>query len=195
MSPTPFFAQVIEQIDLANRQDPNTDRDGDSVVPREYLYSQRMTARLEVFAPQASELLQIAVRAQHIQRWKIPRQDYPAGRAGYKRWRTDLAGFHATATADIMAAAGYPEEAIERVRSLLQKKQLKRDAEVQTLEDVVCLVFLEHYLADFANKHSEEKLIDIIKKTWKKMSERGHQAAGELPLATHLAALVGKALA
>ncbi|TQV67763.1 DUF4202 domain-containing protein [Exilibacterium tricleocarpae] len=189
------FTAVIQQIDQANQQDPNTELHQGRDVPRELLYSQRMTARLATFAPEASDLVRIAVHAQHIQRWKIPRQDYPLGRAGYKRWRTDLARFHAATTGDIMAAAGYDTDAIEQVKTLLQKKQLKRNAQVQLLEDVVCLVFLEHYLADFAKKHSPEKLVDIIKKTWHKMSERGHQAALQLPLSAHLSALIDKALA
>lgn len=189
------MAQVIEQIDAANRNDPNSVQHQGSAVPSEYLYSLRMTARLQAFEPQASALLQIAVRAQHIQRWKIPRRDYPEGRTGYKRWRSELAKFHADTTAAIMAAAGYDDGAIEIVKGLLQKKQLKRDPQVQTLEDVVCLVFIEHYLADFSGKHSEEKLLDIIAKTWHKMSARGHDAALQLPLADHLKTLIGKALA
>jgi len=116
-------------------------------------------------------------------------------KVGYKTWRTELAKFHAKTTAELMASTGYSTDEQTRVGELLQKKQLKRDAEVQTLEDVICLVFIEHHLEDFATKHNEPKLIDIIQKTWRKMSKNGHSAALALPLPESLLTLVGKALA
>ncbi len=189
-----FFQRAIAGIDQANKADPNIEPGEDKNYPREYLYSLRMSARLERFDPQASESLRLAARAQHIQRWKIPRSDYPQGRQGYKKWRSELAKFHAETTGNIMAESGYDAKAIERVKTLLQKKQLKRDDEVQALEDVICLVFIEHYLADFATKHPEEKVVDIIRKTWKKMSPKGHSAALKIPLTQQLGALVEKAL-
>ncbi len=178
--------QAIERIDAYNAQDPNGE---------ELLYSQRMTAWLDRLEPEASDALRVAARAQHIGRWTSPREHYPMDRAGYKRWRTDLAAFHARTTAEILREVGYDDETIGRVESLLKKKALKTDPECQTLEDVICLVFLEFEFADFAEKHSEEKLIFILQRTWLKMSERGHQAALSLELPPDLAALVGKALA
>lgn len=178
--------QAIERIDAYNAQDPHS---------KELPYSQRMTAWLAKIEPDASEALQIAARAQHIGRWTSPREDYPMDRAGYKRWRTDLGAFHAQTTAEILREVGYDDDLIARVESLLQKKQLKTDPECQTLEDVIGLVFLEHYFAEFAPKHPEEKVVFILKRTWVKMSDRGHQAALGLDLPPELAALVGKALA
>jgi hypothetical protein len=192
----PNLEKLLGAIDQANSQDPNQEVYKDQSFPKELLYSQRMSQRLNVFAPQASEELQIAARAQHIKRWSIPRSDYPMDRQGYKKWRTELGKFHADTTTALMADAGYSEQQQERVATLLQKKLLKRDEEVQCLEDVICLVFLEFYLEDFVAKHSsdEDKLIGIIQKTWRKMSEAGHEAALKLPLSDAMGALVGKAL-
>ena len=186
---------VLQKIDQSNNQDPNQDIYQGKRVAKEWLYGQRMSERLTQFEPGASELLQIAARGQHIQRWSIPRSDYPEGRVGYKHWRTDLGKFHGEKTAELMLQAGYSEQDAERVKTLLQKKGLKQDAEVQTLEDVICLVFLEHYLAPFAEKHSEPKLISIIQKTWGKMSEKGHQAALKISYQPEHLALIQKALA
>lgn len=185
---------VFSAIDQLNHEDPNTTLIDGQLVANEWLYGQRMTAHLAAFLPDANELLQIAVRAQHIGRWKIPRSDYPMDRQGYKRWRTDLARLHGEMTGKLMRATGYSEDEITRVADLLLKRNLKRDNDAQTLEDVACLVFLEFYLADFANKHTDEKLIDIIRKTWNKMSENGHQAALQLPLSEAMLTLIGKAL-
>jgi hypothetical protein len=185
---------ALKAIDEANAQDPNTlDIDGVKTT-KELLYGQRMSAQLEQFTPLASTSLQIAARAQHIQRWLSPRSDYPQGREGYKRWRADLGQFHAETTAKILAKLDYSDTFITRVSTLLGKKGIKRDEEVQTLEDVICLVFLEHYLSDFARKHSDEKLIDIIQKTWRKMSEAGHEAALKLPIDPAVMPLITRAL-
>lgn len=186
--------QVLDAIDDKNRLDPNTVEHEGQPIAKELLYGQRMSQCLLDFQPEASEMLQIACRAQHIQRWSIARRDYPMDRPGYKRWRTELAKFHATLTAGLMSENGYNEEEQERVKSLLQKKQLKRDPEAQTLEDIACLVFLTYHLEDFADQHSDEKIIDIIRKTWNKMSEEGHAAALKLPLSEPMGALVGQAL-
>lgn len=187
------FDRVIQLIDKANQQDPNRDQG----KPKEWLYSERMSERLAQFEPGASELLQIAARGQHIERWTSARSEYPEGRTGYKQWRAELGLYHAKRVAELMAAAGYAEEDCTRAKYLVQKRGLGRDSETQCLEDVICLVFIEHYMADFAAKsgYSEEKLIDIIQKTWKKMSDKGHEAALALPLADELKALIGKALA
>ncbi len=185
---------LFTRIDELNSQDPELAQAPAASVGKEVLYSQRMQARLTQFAPDACEALQIAAYSQHIQRWAIARADYPMDRAGYKKWRTDLGKFHAQLTADTMTELGYDDPALERVKYLLQKKGLKRDPDTQTLEDVICLVFLEYYLDNFAAKHSEDKIISIIQKTWKKMSDAGHEAALQLPLAPAMLALVTKAL-
>ncbi|MGB3611355.1 MAG: DUF4202 domain-containing protein [Cellvibrio sp.] len=194
MTPAEQLQATLAAFDAANQQDPNHETVNGQQVPKEWIYGQRMSARLADFQPDASVTLQLAVRAQHICRWKIPRSDYPMDRQGYKRWRSDLAQFHGETAASIMQSQGYDEEAIQRVRDLLLKRGLKRDDEVQTLEDVACLVFLEYYLEEFAAKHDEEKLIDIIRKTWNKMSIKGHEAALRLPLSDTMLQLVTKAL-
>lgn len=194
MTPAEQLQATLAAFDAANQQDPNHETVNGQQVPKEWIYGQRMSARLADFQPDASVTLQLAVRAQHICRWKIPRSDYHMDRQGYKRWRSDLAQFHGETAASIMQSQGYDEEAIQRVRDLLLKRGLKRDDEVQTLEDVACLVFLEYYLEEFAAKHDEEKLIDIIRKTWNKMSIKGHEAALRLPLSDTMLQLVTKAL-
>ncbi|MBM7456401.1 hypothetical protein HNR62_002287 [Oceanisphaera litoralis] len=186
--------QVLALIDAENREDPHQEQAEGQSWPKEYLYSRRMSKTLADFAPDAPELLQVACRAQHIKRWSIPRADYPMDRAGYKRWRSELAQFHGDLTANLMARVGYGEDEQQRIKALLLKKQLKRDPQVQTLEDVICLVFIRYYLEDFATRHEEEKLIDIIRKTWGKMSPDGHAAALQIPLSSEIQALVGKAL-
>jgi hypothetical protein len=187
------LAAAFARFDAENAEDPR--RDGDE--PYEVVYSRRMSERLALLEPEASDALRLAVRAQHLARWRIPRDRYPDGRVGYRRWRADLGRMHAERAAEILAEVGYPPAVIERVRDLIQKRRLRQDAEVQVLEDVACLVFLEHYCADFAAKHDRAKLVDIVSKTWNKMSERGHRAALELTpaLSPALRSILEEALA
>lgn len=191
---TPLQA-TLAAIDAINKQDPNIESDGEQEWPKESLYSHRMSERLTAFCPDAPETLQIAARAQHIARWQISRSDYPMDKSGYKRWRTELGKMHATKTVQIMAEFGYSQTDQNEVTQLLTKKGIKSQPHVQTLEDVICLVFIEHYLAGFAAKHEHSKLIDIIQKTWRKMSKDGHSAALKLPLPEPTLALVQEALA
>lgn len=196
--PNSKLRRCLNEFDQLNAQDPNTELHNDSPVAKELLYSQRMTARLAVFNPNASELLKLAAHAQHIQRWKSPRSNYPEGRSGYMLWRKELGAFHAEVASEVMQNHGYSETDCLRVTELLQKKNLKRDPEVQCLEDVICLVFIEHYLLDFVHKYSdnysEEKLFKIVQKTWKKMSATGHAAALDLSLDDDLFTLIKRAL-
>jgi len=185
---------ALSGFDSANSQDPNTEIVDGQLVPKELVYGQRMSARLTAFAPDASETVQLAARAQHIRRWEVPRDSYPDGRAGYLKWRTDLYKRHGEIAGAIMKDVGYDADAIERVKTLLRKRGLKTDPDVQLLEDVICLVFLEHYFHDFAQKHEEEKLIPIVQKTWKKMTTEAHRAALQLDYAAEDLALIRKAL-
>lgn len=189
------FNEVISRFDAANREDPNLETFDGVEHPKELLYARRMSVWLEKLEPAASEVLRLAARCQHIKRWSIPRGDYPMDKRGYMLWRTTLAKFHAETAGNIMRDVGYDDEMINRVGSLLRKEKLKADPEVQLLEDVICMVFLESYFADFATQHNEKKLIDIVHKTWKKMSPRGHEAALNLELSDELGAIVAKALA
>jgi hypothetical protein len=163
------LAAAIAAIDEFNAQDPSG---------RELEYSRRMSEMLERFAPGSPEHLKLAARAQHIGRWKTPRASYPEGKQGYLAWRGYLYQYHAETTGKLLAQAGYDAAIIERVKSVVAKKMLRADPEAQLLEDVVALVFLEHYLAGFAAQHrdyDEAKLIDILRKTWKKMSRGAHE--------------------
>lgn len=174
------FQRAIERFDAANAEDPNRELADGREQPKELLYAQRLSAMLERFAPEASEALRLAVRCQHIRRWTIPRADYPKTSGGYKQWRSRLQQFHAETAAGILRDSGYGEDTVARVQALLRKEKLKLDPEVQTLEDVVDLVFLENYLEEFVARHAEydeAKWIDILKKTWFKMSLRGRSAA------------------
>ncbi|MBI4213602.1 MAG: DUF4202 domain-containing protein [Chloroflexi bacterium] len=174
------FDDAISRIDAANAADPSREAFEGEIWPKELLYSRRMTGWLERLAPEASEPLRLAARAQHVERWQISRQDYAEGRKGYLLWRTALYRYHAERAREILAGLGYDPATIDRVGALLQKKRLRSDAEVQTLEDAACLVFLENYFAAFAKKHDEEKIVDIVRKTWVKMSANGHRAALDL---------------
>jgi hypothetical protein len=194
MSNSQKFEKAMHLFDLANEEDPNRESFEGNEYPKELLYARRMTERLNSFEPDASEALQLAVRCQHIQRWKIPRESYDMNRQGYLKWRNDLKTFHAEKAAEILESVGYEDELIEKVQFLLLKKQLKRNEMTQTLEDVICLVFLEYYFDQFSEKYEEEKLLDILKKTWSKMSEKGRKAAGELRLADRSLQLISKAL-
>jgi hypothetical protein len=174
------FTRAIARFDAANAEDPHLEADEGRARPKELLYAERLTAMLARYAPEASETLRLAARCQHIQRWKIPRADYPMTRAGYQQWRVRLRDFHAEVAGAILRDTGYDDAAITRVRSLIRKEGLKTDAEAQTLEDVVDLVFLESYLADFVAGHpgyDETKFVDILRKTGRKMSTRGRAAA------------------
>lgn len=161
----------------------------------ERAYGARMTAALERLAPDAGEALRLAVRAQHLERWKTPRASYPEGRAGYLRWRADLARTHAERLGEILRAVGYDEGIVARAEALVQKKGLGRDAEAQLVEDCACLVFLEHELEAFAEGRDESAVIEILRKTWRKLSERGRAAALELTMPPRARALVERALA
>ena len=197
MSDTDRFQRVIRSIDQANGEDPNSEVVDGVAWPKEQLYGMRMQEWVEELDPGASEALRIAARSQHIRRWEIPRSDYPMDRKGYLRWRTTLYAFHADRASEILRAQEYDAETIERVRTLLQKRNLRTDTDVQTLEDAAALVFLVHHLDDFLKRDDigEEKAIDIVRKTWKKMTERGHEAASALTLSDESTALLEKALA
>lgn len=188
------FEKAIQLIDKINGEDPSKEIWKGKEFPKELLYSHRMTKKLGEFDPDASEQLKIAVRAQHIARWKIQRSEYPMDRTGYLTWREELKKMHAELTGQILLGTGFEESFISRVKFLIRKKQLKTDAETQTLEDVVCLVFLEYYLEDFVAKHEFEKIKDILRKTWEKMSEKAQKEALHLNFSSHILAILKEAL-
>lgn len=194
------FERAIDLIDAANAEDPRQDTDAaGQPVPRELLYGQRMSEMIERYAPEADAAQKLAVRAQHIQRWKTPRGSYPMTRDGYLQWRTGLYKFHAETTGRLMREAGCDAASIERAMQAVGKRGLKVNPDTQMLEDVAGLVFIEHYMLGFAGQHdeySEEKWLEIIRKTWKKMSPRAHAFAlsGQLKLPEALVPLITKAV-
>lgn len=188
------FDDVIAAIDDANARDPQNVEIGGRTIPAELLYGQRMSDALAAISPSASELLRIAVRGQHIERWTSPRSAYPSGRAGYLKWRNDLKEFHARRLGEIMTAAGYGSHDAARVGALVRKERLRSDPEAQTLEDMACIVFLTHYLADFMRKTDEAKLARILAQTWNKMSAQGRAHAGKLDLPSSVLALIKRGL-
>ena len=193
MKPT-RFETAIALIDKANSEDINTYEVSGINYPKELLYSQRMTRKLLQFEPNASKALQIAARAQHICRWKIARDEYPMDRLGYLKWRETLKRMHGDLTTDILKQVGYDDQFTDRVKAIILKKLIKKNEESQSLEDTICLVFLDYYFEEFATKHNEEKIIDILKKTWIKMSDKGHEAALKLPFSEKSLALVKQAI-
>jgi hypothetical protein len=164
---TDQLSRTLAAIDAANAADPRMD-DGQ---PEALLYGQRMSEQCERLFPEAQDVLQIAARGQHIERWVLKRADYPEGRAGYLKWRRDLADHHATRIGEIMAENGYDTETIDQMGRMVRKQGIKRDPLVQALEDVICFTFITWYFAPFAAKHTPEKVQDIVEKTARKMSD------------------------
>lgn len=167
------LADVLAAIDEANDADPDVTEG----TPAARLYGERMTAELERLFPDASDELRIAARGQHIERWTSPRTSYPEGREGYLTWRRDLGAFHARRVGGIMADAGYDEESVEKVGAMLRKEGIKRDAEVQALEDVICFTFLRWYFQPFADGRDAASLEKIVAKTARKMSAEARARA------------------
>ncbi len=191
--PTPQFETVIKAIDTVNAEDPRTTTIDGVEYPYETVYADRMTATLARMYPEASELLRIAARAQHIRRWQIPRDTYPRNREGYQKWRLSMRQLHSDLVGDIMAKNGYSADDIALVGSFLRKERLKREADSQALENVVDVVFIDFYWDEFVAKfpdYDDDKLIDIVGKTLRKMSSHGHQAALALDLPAATAKIV-----
>lgn len=197
MDPTKRLEAVLAAIDAANAADPRREEYQGESWPKEQLYGRRMHAWVLRLDPNASEVLRIAARGQHLRRWEIPREDFPMDRAGYHKWRTTLYAYHGDRCGELMAEAGYDTDSIERVKAILSKKKLKTDPEVQALEDAAGLVFLENHLIEFFHRDDidEPKMIGILQKTWAKMSEHGHAAALSLEYSPEAKALIEKALA
>ncbi len=188
------FEHAIRRFDEENGRDPNTETVDGTPCPRELAYARRLTDWVLRLAPNASEVLRLAARSQHLCRWTIPRERYPMTRAGYLKWRQDLKQFHAQKAGDILAETGYPPAFIARVRSLNLKQDLAADPEAQTLEDALCLVFLERQLGPLAEKTAEDKVVAALQKSWLKMSSRARAIALGLPLGAREKALLEKAL-
>jgi hypothetical protein len=188
------FAEAIRRFDEENGRDPNRiSTDGISCA-RELVYAQWLTDWVLKLSPSASEELRLAARSQHICRWTVPRESYPMTRAGYLQWREGLKIFHAKKAGEILADVGYPPETIARVQNLNLKKEFPHDSETRVLEDALCLVFLERQLGDLASKTSEDKVVNALQKSWKKMTALAREHALKLPYSPVESALLDKAL-
>ncbi len=194
------YDQARSFIDAANNEDPNQVSADGRQWPKERLYSNRMSDMLDRYHANADDVMKLAIRAQHIERWKSPRNAYPMDRIGYLKWRKDLYKIQANTAAKLLIQAGYGSEEVERVRNAVAKKNLKGNPDTQLLEDVTDLVFMEYYMLEFVGKHpdySEDKWVEIIQKTWNKMSDKAHDFAlsGAVSLPESLLPLIHKAVA
>lgn len=193
---TKQYEQAIALIDKAYQENTELVSVDGVEYPKEFLYAKRMIAALEAFQKDASEEVYLAARCQHLFRWEIPRNTYPMDRKGYHQWRTYLYTYQANKTEDILNEVAYNADSIGIIKDMIEKKNLKSSADSQLLEDVVCVVFLEFYLDDFIAQHKEdkEKLKRIIKNTWLKMSDQGHQAALKISFKEDVKSLVLEAV-
>ena len=190
---------ALQFINIANDDDPNIELSEGKEWPKERLYSHRMSDMLERYKPNANDAIKLAVHAQHIERWKSPRSNFPMNRKGYHQWRTALYTFHANTAAICLQKANYDVAFIERVKLAIGKKNLKSNTDSQLLEDVAALVFIEHYMLGFAEKHpeyDEEKWLLIVRRTWGKMSKDAQifALAGNISLPEPLVPLILKAI-
>ena len=186
--------QAFLLFDEYNQQDPNKILWNGIEYPAEYFYALQLYNWVLKLQPEANEFLLLASRSQHIGRWKIPRENYPEGKSGYLRWRTDMAKYHANIAGELLMQAGYQEEEIKKLQQILLKENLKNDTEVQVMENALCLVFLQFQYEDFIKKHDDEKIIRILQKTWKKMTEPGRQMALTLEFHGKASELLEKAI-
>jgi hypothetical protein len=189
------FHSALERIEAANSLDPNREILNGEDLPKEVAYGRRMARWIDRLEPGASEPLRLAALCQHLKRWEVPRSSFPVGRAGYLRWRRRMGDYHAERAAEILRQVGYGEETIARVGALVRKEGLRIDPETQTLEDAACLVFLEEYFAEFARRQEKDKLDEIVRRVWRKMSERGRAEALRLPMSPETREQITRALA
>jgi hypothetical protein len=174
------FQAAIAAFDRLNAEDPNVIEVAGNTHPRELVQAERLSAWIDRIEPNASLALRLAARCQHLMRWKIKRSDFPEGRSGYHRWRRRAMEFHATEAARVLAELGFEPSVIADVKRINSKQELRENADVQTMEDALCLSFIEHELDEFATKHDDQKLSRILAETWRKISPRGRKFAPEL---------------
>ncbi len=192
----PRYQNAVEGFDLFHREDPATTEMGGERVPRELAYSRRMAAWVERLDPEAGEILMLAAHCQHLRRFRLPRTDYPEGRRGYLAWRRAAALEHARLAGAVLRDAGYRREQMEQVQNLVLKRAGRSAAaEAQTLEDAACLVFLEHDLEALADRLGSDRTVDVLVRTWPKMSPAGREAAAALDIGAELRLLLDRARA
>lgn len=172
--------KALRLFDAANSEDSHIEHAEGIAWPREQLYARRLSAWVARLASQPSEALQLAAHCQHLRRWRIPRDSYPATRAGYLKWRAELKKFHANESAFILRQCGYEEATVTAVQALNLKSNFPVDPESRVLEDALCLVFLEFQLEELASRTSDEKMINALRKSWEKMSPSAREHALKL---------------
>lgn len=194
MDPATAYAEARRLIDEVHRADPKRTADGQ---PAELVYADRIEAWVSRLVPDATPLLKLAARCQHLERWAVPRATFPEGKAGYFAWRKNLYRIQANRAADLLLDAGVPASEAEEVATWVSKTELMANPGTQALEDAACLVFLENEIGDFATQHADyprEKFVGILQKTWRKMSPAAHEAALGLDLPPAIAELVREAV-
>jgi hypothetical protein len=190
-----LFEKAIAAFDARNAEDPVRVSVASVARPRALVEAERLSEWVLRLDASASVALRLAARCQHLERWTIPRESYPSGRVGYLTWRTELARFHARRAGEILSEVGYDAETVQAVQRINLKQNPRSSSDSQTMEDALCLVFLEHEFDAFLEKYPDQaRAVEILRKTWSKMSERGHEAALALPLSPRARALVGRAL-
>jgi hypothetical protein len=187
--------RALAAIDAANADDPFTLVVDGVERPKEQAHAELMTTWVRRLDPGASEAQILAARAHHLRRWTLPRTDYPEGRSGYLRWRTTLKRQHAAEVGEILGEAGYDDAVVERVQQIIRKEALGRDPAVQVHEDALCLVFLQTQLEGVADQLGDDKTVEVLQKTARKMSPEGLAAAGQLVLSPAATRLLERALA
>jgi len=192
--PDSRLASAIAAIDAANAEDPFTLVIDGVERPKELAHAEMMTEWVQRLDPDATDAQLLAARAHHLRRWALPRQDFPEGRSGYLRWRTTLKKRHADEVGGILRGVGYDEATIERVQQIIRKERLGKDPQVQVHEDALCIVFLLTQLTDVAEQLGDDKTIEVLQKTARKMSPAGLAAAAELPLGDEGVSLLTRAL-
>jgi hypothetical protein len=188
------FESALRRFDEENSRDPNSYAQDGVQTPRELVYARWLSDWVLRLSPDASEALRLAARSAHLCRWVISRNSYPQTRAGYLRWRQELKSFHARKVGEILRELAYPEDVVTRVQALVSKSTFPSDPESQVLEDALCLVFLEHQFGDLARKSTDEKMINALRKSWKKMSPAAQAIAKSLPYSQHEKVLLDRAL-
>ena len=190
----PRLREAFAILDGMHREDPSADAAGPANILASLDYHQRLGRWVERLAPHASAALRLAAHSPHVRRWAIPRDSYPMTRKGYREWRDVLTRFHARVAAEVLVRVGYDAHTVDRVERLVRKQRLRTDPEAQALEDAACLVFLEVQFEDFSRRHSEEKLLHILRRTWKKMSPAARSLALQIELPESAAGLLRKAV-
>ncbi|MCF7764489.1 MAG: DUF4202 domain-containing protein [Verrucomicrobia bacterium] len=187
------FEAALERFDKENAQDPNTEHVNGEAIPRELAHARRLHEWVLKLSPDASEELQLAARCQHIRRWSVPRDSYEMSRTGYLKWRAGLKEFHAEHSGKILRELGFPEDTISKVQALNRKEGFPANPETRVMEDALCLVFLQFQFAELATRTPEDKMITVLRKTWKKMSTAGRQEALALPYGDLELSLIARA--